>query len=233
MVVVESSSPIKMEDLNDYELARARLIARNRERMAAMGLLGAFSSLTAAKKQEAPAETKRKPRPRPQPRAPQAPTRSSKRLRGDKTGVLSTGTFEKEEEEKEGEEESPSPPRPRWTEEELQEIRRDQELKMSERLSDLELSGLIDAEPGIAHFAILGAHHKGQKRKHYKVTLENSKLKTSSACECVDFKIRRKKYGGHCKHIKLVLEQLRLVGGEGETSDGWEEALERVVMAKK
>ena len=229
-----------MEDLNDYELARARLIARNRERMVAMGLLGAASSLMAATKQEASEKPRPRPRPRPQPRAPQAPTRASKRLRGDKAGALSTGSFGKEEEEEEErKEERPSPP-PRWTEEELKEIRRDQELKMSERLADLELSGLIDAEPGTAHFAIVGAQHKGQKRKHYRVTLEkkdpgSSKTKsTSAACECVDFRIRRKKYGGHCKHIKLVLAQLGLGSGEGETSsDGWEEALERVVMAKK
>ena len=231
-----------MEELNDYELARARLIARNRERMVAMGLLGAANSLTA--KQEASKSTAaaKKPRPRPRKshRAPQAPTRVSKRLRGEKTDG---GSGVKEEEEEE-EERQPTPSPPRWTEEQLLELRRDEELRMSERLSDLELSGLIDASPGVAHFAIVGAHHKGQKRKHYKVTLENLKNSTASAststssntstasCECPDYRIRRKRYGGHCKHIKLVLVQLGL-GGEGETtSDGWEEALERVVMAK-
>ena len=226
-----------MEELNEYELARARLIARNRERMVAMGLLGAANSLTAkqeASRAAAEAATK-KPRPRPRsPRAPRAPTRASKRLRGDQADGGSEGDV-KEEEEKVR---RPTPP-PRWTEEQLRELRRDEELRMSERLSDLELSGLIDASPGVAHFAIVGAHHKGQKRKHYKVTLESPKSalpssssssSSSAACECVDFRIRRKRYGGHCKHIKLVLAQLGL--GESETSDGWEEALERVVMAK-
>jgi len=228
-----------MEELNDYELARARLIARNRERMVAMGLLGAASSLAAAAKQGASAAAAKKPRPRPRPRAaqPRAPTRASKRLRGEKTDDASTtggakdgvGGGSQGGEEEEGEEEERQPP-PRWTDEELREIRREQEVRMSERLSDLELSGLIDASPGVAHFAIVGAHHKGQKRKHYKVTLENPRP-SKATCECVDFKIRRKKYGGHCKHIKLVLAQLGI--GEGaESSDGWEEALERVVMAK-
>lgn len=235
-----------MEELNEYELARARLIARNRERMAAMGLLGAANSLTAKQEaSEAAAATKKKPRPRPRPRssprAPQAPTRASKRLRGEKA-TEEGDVKEEEEEDDDGEKarrQQPTPP-PRWTEEQLRELRRDAELRMQERLSDLELSGLIDASPGVAHFAIVGAHHKGQKRKHYRVTLENNLKSTtspsstsssSSSCECIDFKIRRKKYGGHCKHIKLVLAQLGL-GSESGTSDGWEEALERVVMAK-
>ena len=238
--------PFEMEEeLNDYELARARLIARNRERMRTMGLLGAANSLTAAAAtaarpaKAAAAAKPRPPRPRP---APQAPTRTSKRLRGENAPRASTGKVGEEEEEER--EPSASPP-PRWTEEELREIRCGQELSMSERLSDLELSGLIDAAPGVAHFAIVGAQHKGQKRKHYKVTLEgggrgggeggggkgSAKEASSAACECIDFKIRRKRYGGHCKHIKLVLAQLGL--GEAATSDGWEEALERVVMAGK
>lgn len=243
-----------MEELNEYELARARLIARNRERMAAMGLLGAANSLTAKQEaSEAEAATKKprpRPRPRSSPRAPQAPTRASKRLRGEKTTTAGGGSGEEgaDVKEEEKEEEEYPPPKPRWTEEQLRELRRDEELRMQERLSDLELSGLIDASPGVAHFAIVGAHHKGQKRKHYRVTLEKTPKKStlpssssaaasaaasssSASCECIDFKIRRKKYGGHCKHIKLVLSQLGL-GSESATSDGWEEALERVVMAK-
>ena len=219
------------EELNAYERARAELIARNRERMRSMGLLGGGAAAAAIRQGKAKASKPKQPRPRPPRATPQAPTRASERLRGEKT----EGSTREEETEREP---SPPPP-PRWTEEQLRELRRDQELKMSERLSDLELSGLIDASPGVAHFAIVGAHHKGQKRKHYKVTLEggggggngNSKSKktsSTSSCECVDFRIRRRKYGGHCKHIKLVLTQLG-IQGEGN-SDGWEEALERMVM---
>ena len=239
------------QDLNEYELARARLIARNRERMAAMGLLGAANALSrpplAEATPKATASTKRKREPRPPRPPPREPTRASKRLRVKAGGEAASAAGVKKEEgesepeseaeEEEGEgEEAP----PRWTEEQLRSLRRDQELKMSGRLRDLELSGLIDASPGIAHFAIVGAHHKGQKRKNYKVTLETAggggkgkAAKTSTSCECVDFKIRRKRYGGHCKHIKLVLAQLGLLKeGEQTTSDGWEEALQRVVMSE-
>lgn len=271
------------EELNDYERARAALIARNRERMAAMGLLDAAAAVFGTKAQALKAtrptstsstslsssmEKKTQPRPRPRPRLHKGeqPTRVSKRLRGENAPGFSDDVKTEEED---GEEKPRPPSPPRWTEAELSDLRADEARRrraaMDERLAELDIAGLIDYSPGIAHFAIIGAPHKGQKgRKHYKVTFSNrgggggggeggggkkekatppTTTKTETACECVDFRIRRKRSGGHCKHIRLVLTQLGIDDDDGGYEDdevkkkkkgsieGWEGALERVVMA--
>jgi hypothetical protein len=224
-----------VDDLSPYELERAALIARNRARLEAMGIPLAAATL-------APPVAAPPPRPRPHPpprraRPPSQPTRASRRLRGG-PATRSSGSVPSPPRSP-----SPSPPPPKkWDPAELAAIEAERAAALAHRLTELDLAGLIDStrpaddasdKSAEARFAVVGAPHKGQRRKHYVITLrlDSKGKKATHSCECMDYKCRRAKRGDRCKHITLVLTQLgcveeatrwpgcvraRVMGGGGE-----------------
>lgn len=81
---------------------------------------------------------------------------------------------------------------------------------LQERLSELEMGGLIELTDEHAKFVVLGS-----TGRHYTVTLSSGK----ASCECVDFRIRKRT----CKHQQLIYDQL----GEAPGSDNWHEVTTR------
>ncbi|MEW5317429.1 MAG: hypothetical protein WDW38_008725 [Sanguina aurantia] len=86
----------------------------------------------------------------------------------------------------------------------------------SEKLSELELSGLVDMNEQEAVFVVLGS-----TAKHYYVRLRDAQ----HVCDCIDHKTRRH----DCKHIRLILTSLGL-GHTAHTSpnSGWRAAVKLV-----
>ena len=76
---------------------------------------------------------------------------------------------------------------------------------LQERLSELEMGGLIELTDKHAKFVVLGS-----TGRHYTVTLSTGK----ASCQCVDFRIRKHA----CKHQRLIYDQL---GGEPPGSEDW------------
>eukprot|EP00877_Chromochloris_zofingiensis_P010513 jgi/Chrzof1/5715/Cz16g12240.t1 len=102
----------------------------------------------------------------------------------------------------------PEPP----TEEEIQEQANSMKRIEKSRLRQLELGGLVDYDPdGEAVFIVVGS-----TGNHYVLRMDGSKR----SCTCMDYRFRRH----DCKHIKLILQQLKLQS----SSDGdWRQAIEQ------
>lgn len=220
-----------LEDLTPYERERAAVIAANRARLASLGLADAARALGVA-----PAPARPKPRPKRPP--PSRPTRASKRLRGERApgdeGGVKSGSPPRSR--------SPSrSPPPKWTDAELKELAASREAArvaaMDARLGELSAAGLIDvthnsgggaggdAPATAAQFAVVGAPHKGKKRKHYVVTLTARPY--GCACECLDWRFRHKSTDHYaCKHVRLIHTALGCAGAP----EGWEAALEASVV---
>ena len=204
------------DDLSPYELERAALIQRNRARLEALGIPLAAATL-------APPLPTRPPAPARAPRAPRAaaqPARSSRRLRGG-PATRSAGPAASP---RRSPLSSPLPPPPpkKWDPAELAEIEAQRAAVLADRLTELDLAGLIDCtrpagdpsdRTAEARFAVVGAPHKGRARKHYLIVLASDATGRSvtHTCQCMDFKMRRARTGQACKHITLVLTQLGCV----------------------
>lgn len=225
-----------MDDLSPYEREREAIINSNRARLAALGLARAASALGVgpAEPSKPPPKPKRAP---PSRKEPERPTRASKRLRGDAADVKREPTSP---------ERSPSPsppPAQKWTDAELRQFQAEKEAvrvaRQDARLEELDMAGLISFGPGAAgdcgkdvppprvaaRFAVVGAPHKGKKRKHYIVALAADPY--SCSCECMDWRFRHKSADNYaCKHVRLILTQLACVDAPAE----WESALETRVM---
>lgn len=189
------------EPATAYEAERAALIARNRERLRALGLekaaaaLGAAAPGAAAKPVKATAPRVKREA------APAGPRRSSKRLRG--------GAAPKPAGPLPAELRSPTPepakPKRQWTEEALQQFEAEKQATLEARLSELDAAGLIDHAPApdgglgsVARFAVVGAPHKAgargrAARKHYVVTLHGGRPGAPLAlgCGCMDYRCRK------------------------------------------
>ena len=228
-----------MEEENPYERERTAIIAANRARLAAMGIVVAAAALAPPPPRPRPAAPAQA-RPPQKKKRPAAPTRASARLRGG-TSTRSSGPVPPSPPRSRSP--SPSPPPRKWDPAELAALAAARAAALESRLAELRLAGLIDAtgpgsDPAEARFAVVGAPHKGQRqRKHYVISLfrttgggDKQAPVVTHTCECMDFRMRRARTGEACKHIALVLAQLGCGGGGAADKARWPECLRAQVM---
>ncbi|KAK9833702.1 hypothetical protein WJX74_003212 [Apatococcus lobatus] len=218
--------------LSEYEQQRAALIERNRARLAALGLPDLVASIDKDLKPKAK-------KPKKTSKAAEAPSRHSRRLHDEepevdgeadehvqfamfiidgecpKCGKVVTkghrnhwqgcsGTGEQRQQARDDateDDQEPSISQP--------DRRAKSGRSLQERLSELEMGGLVELTDEHAKFVVLGS-----TGRHYTVTLSTGK----GSCQCVDFRIRKHA----CKHQRLIYDQL----GEPPGSNNWHQAVE-------
>ncbi|KAK3285382.1 hypothetical protein CYMTET_7011 [Cymbomonas tetramitiformis] len=190
-------STMQEGNLTPYELERERLIARNRERLRALGIPAALLNLQKTA-QPSPKIAEKKAASVPHKRkldAPAAPSRRSRRLNAGPGGEGAEAADE------EPLVELPDEPR----------VYQSYAAGRSweERMAELALDGLVELTNAHVTIVVIGS-----RGNHYVVTLAND----SQKCQCPDFRIRKR----HCKHIRLVLEQLKISDRPNE----WHSAVE-------
>ena len=199
--------------MSEYERRRAELIERNKQRLLALGLAHAVRVEVGADATVQPSSSaavkKRKKKPASQlggDGSTSAPRRRSKRLRAkDIGGRDGPQRAVKQKEQQEELLELVDEPRRAST------STNRSGTSWEERMSELELSGLVNCDETAAKFIVLGS-----TGTPYTVTLSDEKR----SCQCVDHRIRKR----DCKHIKLILKQLNCT----ETPNDWFDAVNRM-----
>ena len=199
--------------MSEYERRRAELIERNKQRLLALGLAHAVREVVAdatVQPSSSAAVKKRKKTPA----SPlggdgstNAPRRRSKRLRAKVVGGRDGAQRADKQKEEQQEELLELVDEPRRASTSTNRSGRSWE----ERMSELELSGLVNCDETAAKFIVLGS-----TGNPYTVTLSDEKR----SCQCVDHRIRKR----DCKHIKLILKQLNCT----ETPSDWFDAVNRM-----
>lgn len=211
---------------NEYELARQRLIARNRERLLALGIEDAIRGLSALAPPPPP-PPKKKQKKQERSSEPAAPSRRSDRARGIKAEPAGDAAEEaerqlarrrriKEEEEEEEDPDAAAAAR--------QARLAARGMTEAERMTHLELGGLVDFTDSEAVFIVVGSTGKhycvrfkdrraaedggggGGGKSKKKDKDDGAEGKMVATCECMDHRCRKR----DCKHIKLSAKE---VGG--------------------